>query len=95
MLSKAYLGLTCKLSAMLHDCVLAGKLICAQCYSKWFLEKTGHQGLNNLLAAYEDKSAEAVCTFAYSPGPGRDPILFQGRTPVSRSHLGISIDWVE
>ncbi|KAL6793503.1 putative inosine triphosphate pyrophosphatase [Trichoderma sp. SZMC 28013] len=50
-------------------------------YIKWFLDKTGHQGLNNLLAAYEDKSAEAVCTFAYSPGPGRDPIIFQGRTP--------------
>ncbi|KAH0493726.1 hypothetical protein TgHK011_000379 [Trichoderma gracile] len=50
-------------------------------YIKWFLDKTGHQGLNNLLAAYEDKSAEAVCTFAYSPGPGHDPIIFQGRTP--------------
>ncbi|KAI9850698.1 MAG: nucleoside triphosphate pyrophosphohydrolase ham1 [Thelocarpon superellum] len=37
-------------------------------------------GLNNLLAAYEDKSAQAVCTFAYSEGPGHDPILFQGRT---------------
>ena len=24
-------------------------------YIKWFLEKTGHEGLNNLLAAYEDK----------------------------------------
>ena len=22
-------------------------------YIKWFLEKTGHEGLNNLLAAYE------------------------------------------
>jgi hypothetical protein len=59
------------------------KLIFALHYSKWFLDSLGHQGLNNLLAAYEDKSAEAVCTFAYSPGPGRDPIIFQGRTPVS------------
>ncbi len=25
-------------------------------------------GLNNILSAYEDKSAEAVCTFAYSDG---------------------------
>ncbi|KAL7918181.1 putative inosine triphosphate pyrophosphatase [Trichoderma austrokoningii] len=50
-------------------------------YIKWFLDSVGHQGLNNLLAAYEDKSAEAVCTFTYSPGPGRDPIIFQGRTP--------------
>lgn len=40
----------------------------------------GHAGLNNLLAAYEDKSAKAVCTFAYSAGPGHEPILFQGIT---------------
>jgi inosine triphosphate pyrophosphatase len=43
----------------------------------------GHEGLNNLLAAYTDKSAEAVCTFAYSEGPGFEPIVFQGRTSVS------------
>ena len=30
-------------------------------YIKWFLEKTGHAGLNNLLAAYDDKSAHALC----------------------------------
>lgn len=29
-------------------------------YIKWFLEKTGHEGLNNMLAAYEDKSAYVV-----------------------------------
>jgi len=44
------------------------------------LESVGHEGLNNLLAAYTDKSAEAVCTFAYSDGPGFQPIIFQGRT---------------
>ncbi|KAM0324208.1 hypothetical protein ACHAQA_008402 [Verticillium albo-atrum] len=49
-------------------------------YIKWFMQSIGHQGLNNLLAAYDDKSADAVCTFAYSPGPGHTPILFQGRT---------------
>jgi hypothetical protein len=49
--------------------------------SKWFLDALGHQGLNNLLAAYEDKSATAVCTFAFCAGPGQEPILFQGRTP--------------
>lgn len=42
----------------------------------------GHQGLNNLLMAYADKSAEAVCTFAYSSGPGHEPVLFQGRCQV-------------
>lgn len=87
--------------------------------SKWFLEKTGHQGeshfpklvesltsysgcgftctlvsfrnavrpllagLNNLLAAYEDKSAYAQCTFAYAAGPDDEPQLFVGRTNVS------------
>ncbi|KAH7152539.1 inosine triphosphate pyrophosphatase-like protein [Dactylonectria estremocensis] len=50
-------------------------------YIKWFLTSTGHEGLNNLLAAYTDKSAEAVCTFGYSQGPGHKPILFQGRCP--------------
>ncbi|KAK1770662.1 inosine triphosphate pyrophosphatase [Phialemonium atrogriseum] len=49
-------------------------------YIKWFLTSLGHEGLNNLLAAYEDKSARAVCTFAYSPGPGHEPLLFQGVT---------------
>lgn len=51
--------------------------------SKWFLQDLGHQGLNNLLAAYpDDKGARAVCTFGYSPGPGHEPILFQGITNV-------------
>ena len=50
-------------------------------YIKWFLEKTGHEGLNNLLAAYPDKSAYAQCIFAFSPGPGQTPIVFDGRTP--------------
>jgi inosine triphosphate pyrophosphatase len=48
--------------------------------SKWFMKSIGHEGLNNLLAAYTDKSAQAVCTFAYSAGPGHEPILFQGIT---------------
>jgi inosine triphosphate pyrophosphatase len=49
-------------------------------YIKYFLEALGHDGLNNLLAAYEDKSCTAVCTFAYCGGPGQPVILFQGRT---------------
>jgi inosine triphosphate pyrophosphatase len=44
------------------------------------MQQVGHVGLNNMLAAYEDKSAEAVCTFGYCAGPGQDPILFEGRT---------------
>jgi inosine triphosphate pyrophosphatase len=49
-------------------------------YIKWFLEKTGHAGLNNLLAAYPDKSAYAQCIFAFSDGSDMKPMLFVGRT---------------
>jgi len=49
-------------------------------YVKWFLKAIGNEGLNNLLDAYPDKSAQAVCTFAYCEGPGHEPIIFQGRT---------------
>lgn len=55
------------------------------------MQNIGHQGLNNLLAAYTDKSAEAVATFGYSPGPGHKPILFQGRAPVCYSSDAQSI----
>jgi inosine triphosphate pyrophosphatase len=47
---------------------------------QWFLDKTGHEGLNNLLAAYEDKSAYAQCVFSFCLGPGHTPIVFSGRT---------------
>ena len=50
-------------------------------YVKWFLDKTGHAGLNNLLAAYEDKTAYAQCTFAFCAGPGKPVTLYTGRTP--------------
>jgi inosine triphosphate pyrophosphatase len=49
-------------------------------YIKWFLQKTGHEGLNNLLAAYPDKSAYAQCIFALSAGPGAEVRVFDGRT---------------
>ncbi|EZA50486.1 hypothetical protein DMN91_009624 [Ooceraea biroi] len=50
-------------------------------YVKWFLEKLGPEGLHRMLAGWEDKSAEAVCTFAYCPGEDNaDVLLFQGRT---------------
>lgn len=47
-------------------------------YIKWFLEKTGHVGLNNLLAAYPDKTAYAQCIFSFA-APGHKPIAFVGR----------------
>ncbi|CAG7920484.1 unnamed protein product [Penicillium olsonii] len=48
-------------------------------YIKYFLESLGNDGLNKLLDPYEDKHAEAVCTFAFSSGPDMDPLVFQGR----------------
>ncbi|XP_076046191.1 inosine triphosphate pyrophosphatase-like isoform X3 [Oratosquilla oratoria] len=50
-------------------------------YIKWFLEKLHPEGLHKLLAGFEDKRAEAVCTFAFSSGNSDDDIkLFHGIT---------------
>ncbi|KAJ3570726.1 hypothetical protein NP233_g4214 [Leucocoprinus birnbaumii] len=49
-------------------------------YIKYFLQELGHAGLNNLLVGFPTKEAEAICTFAYSAGPGTEPVLFEGRT---------------
>lgn len=51
-------------------------------YIKWFLEKLEPEGLTRLLTGWEDKSAEAVCTFAYCSGNCEvlDVIVFQGIT---------------
>lgn len=39
-------------------------------------------GLNNLLMAYEDKSAYALCAFSFALGPESEPITFLGKTLV-------------
>lgn len=49
-------------------------------YIKWFLEKLGLDGLNKLLLGYDDKTAYAQCIFAFSEGPGAEPVVFVGRT---------------
>jgi len=49
-------------------------------YIKWFAQRLGSQGLYNILHAYEDKSATAVCTLAFCPYPHADPVLFTGET---------------
>eukprot|EP01038_Epipyxis_sp_PR26KG_P008375 gene8375-11331_t len=49
-------------------------------YIKWFLEKIGNNGLYNMLEAFSDKSAYAQCVFAFSLGPGYEPVVFVGRT---------------
>ncbi|NXS59737.1 ITPA pyrophosphatase, partial [Brachypteracias leptosomus] len=50
-------------------------------YIKWFLEKLKPEGLYKLLAGFEDKSAYALCTFAFSTGNLEEPVkLFKGQT---------------
>ncbi|XP_045151339.1 inosine triphosphate pyrophosphatase isoform X2 [Echinops telfairi] len=58
-------------------------------YIKWFLEKLKPEGLHQLLAGFEDKSAYALCTFALSTGDPSEPVLlFRGRTSATyRSNL--------
>ncbi|KVI00323.1 Ham1-like protein [Cynara cardunculus var. scolymus] len=40
----------------------------------------GLPGLNNMLMAYEDKSAYAMCIFSLAMGPNFEPITFVGKT---------------
>lgn len=49
-------------------------------YIKWFLESVGLSGLVDMLHKFENKSASAVTTLGYCPGPGQDVLLFQGIT---------------
>uniref|UniRef100_A0A3Q4AIN0 Inosine triphosphate pyrophosphatase n=1 Tax=Mola mola TaxID=94237 RepID=A0A3Q4AIN0_MOLML len=49
-------------------------------YIKWFLDKLKPEGLCKLLAGFEDKSAWALCTFAFSAGIDEPVQLFRGKT---------------
>jgi len=49
-------------------------------FIKFFLRDLGHEGLNRMLEGFPTRAAWALCTFAYSAGPGAEPILFEGRT---------------
>lgn len=49
-------------------------------YIKMFLEKLGLDGLYKLLEGFEDKSAYALCYYAYCAGPGKETVLFCGKT---------------
>lgn len=51
-------------------------------YVKWFLKELGPSGLHRLLHGFEDKTAYALCTFAFCEGGPDDPVLlFRGKTP--------------
>lgn len=54
-------------------------------YIKWFLDKLKPEGLFKLLAGFEDKSAYAMCIFAYGE-PGKEVQLFTGKTNGSIVH---------
>jgi inosine triphosphate pyrophosphatase len=49
-------------------------------YIKFFWLQLGSEGLNRMLDGFPTRAAWALCTFAYSAGPGTEPILFEGRT---------------
>ncbi|CAI9721566.1 rac GTPase-activating 1-like isoform X1 [Octopus vulgaris] len=50
-------------------------------YIKWFLNKLKPEGLHRLLHGFEDKSAYALCTLAFSTGNLEAPVLlFKGQT---------------
>lgn len=49
-------------------------------YIKWFLEKCGHDGLNAMLAGYEDKSATASTLLAFTMGENEEIHVFEGNT---------------
>ena len=49
-------------------------------YIKWFLTKLGPDGISKVLNGQEDRTAYAQTIFAYCEGPGKDVLLFTGRT---------------
>ncbi|PWY98590.1 putative HAM1-protein [Testicularia cyperi] len=49
-------------------------------YIKDFMKTIGHDGLNKMLDGFDDRTASAICTFAYSPGPGQEVLIFEGKT---------------
>lgn len=51
-------------------------------YIKWFLAKLGPAGLYKMLSGFEDKTANAMCIFAYCSGEKDAKVeLFIGKTP--------------
>ncbi|PAV89627.1 hypothetical protein WR25_16672 [Diploscapter pachys] len=48
-------------------------------YIKWFLKKLTADGLPRMLADFPDKSAYALCVFAYSEGVDKPIHVFSGR----------------
>lgn len=49
-------------------------------YIKWFVKWIGLSGLVDMLYKFENKGANAICTFGYCEGPNAEVKLFQGVT---------------
>jgi len=49
-------------------------------YIKWFLDRNGLHGLNDMISFSEDKSGYAQTVVAFCPQPGKEVITFDGRT---------------
>jgi inosine/xanthosine triphosphate pyrophosphatase family protein len=50
--------------------------------SRWFLENLKPEGLNKMIAKFEDKTAYAQCIIGYMDRSLKEPKLFIGRTNV-------------
>ena len=61
-------------------------------YIKWFLQKLGHDGLNRMLAGFEDKTGYAQCIFAYSPGAAS--ALLEWNCSATHCRPKIPPDWL-
>jgi hypothetical protein len=85
MLLMSCLDLMCTLSLNFLYLVPWSQANVSDSQSKWFLQSLGVEQFHKLLAGFENKAAQAVCTFAYCEGPGHEPIVFQGRTAVSHN----------
>ncbi|KAL0234750.1 hypothetical protein PCE1_001786 [Barthelona sp. PCE] len=48
-------------------------------FIKFFLKKLHHEGLNNMLMAYEDKSAHAECVLCFNNGVDEEIYTFVGQ----------------
>lgn len=48
-------------------------------YIKWFLKSMSLEDINKMLDGFDDRSAVAKCTYAYTAGKDEDVLLFRGR----------------
>lgn len=65
---------------ILHEGDRARRFVFTPALPGTWLASHRHSGLNKLLIGFPTTNAWALCTFAYSAGPGTEPILFEGRT---------------